>query len=74
MLSDKKYYVYAVNVKGNIIKIDATYEEALKKANHHRDLIAKIDSLRVDYTGKFKAKNYTTIYPTGDKQWNNKTN
>jgi len=67
MLSDKKYYVWGLNRRGNIIKIDASFEEALKKALYQKELISKIDSLRVDYSGKFKAKNNITIYPTGDK-------
>ena len=67
MLSDKKYYVWGLNRRGNIIKIDASYEDALKRALYQKKLIAKIDSLRVDYSGKFQAKNNITIYPTGDK-------
>ena len=67
MLSYKKYYVWGLNRRGNIIKIDASFDEAFKKALYQKELISKIDSLRVDYSGKFKAKNNITIYPTGDK-------
>lgn len=67
MSFDKKYYVWGLNRRANVIKIDVSYEEALKRALYQKELIAKIDSLRVDYSGKFQAKNNITIYPTGDK-------
>lgn len=65
MDSDKNYLIYQVLDRTRLVP--CTREQAIERANQGRKLIAKIDSLRVDYTGKFQAKNCIEIYPTGDK-------
>ena len=65
MQCDKNYLIYQILDRARLVP--CTKEEAIERANQGKKLIAKIDSLRVDYSGKFQAKNYIEIYPTGDK-------
>ena len=65
MLSDKNYLIYQVLDRARLVP--CTREQAIERAEEGKKLIAKIDSLRQDYTGKFQPKKYIPIYPTGDK-------
>ena len=62
---DKNYLIYQVLDRARLVP--CTRQQAIERAEEGKKLIAKIDSLRQDYTGKFQAKNYIEIYPTGDK-------
>ena len=65
MQCDKNYLIYQVLDRARLVS--CTREQAIERAEEGKKLIAKIDSLRQDYTGKFQSKKYIPIYPTGDK-------